>query len=115
MTEDKWQQIKENITKRFTVEEEGMEDLLAETGEGQVKLGEAEFIIFESPLGRLKLQFGKKPRVEDKVYHYSHRAGTGARVEYKFSDEELVNTFKAFKWNETDDDWKEIDAEGFNF
>ena len=110
MTPDKWQEIKENIAKQFTIEDEGKEDLLVETGEGEVKQGEADFIVFESPLGKLKLQFGQKPKVEEKKYHYSHRAGTGARVEYKFSDKELVNTFKAFKWNDADDDWKEMDG-----
>ncbi len=115
MSPDKWEQIKENIKRQFTIEETGREDLLAETGEGEVKIGEAEFMIFASPLGRLKLQFGNKAKLEDKQYHYSHRAGTGARVEYKFSDSETVNTFKAFKWDEPSDDWREIDADKFSF
>ena len=115
MSPEKWEEIKENIKRQFSVEEQGTEDLLAETGEGAVKQGTAEFIIFQSPLGRLKLQFGEKPKLEEKIYHYSHRAGDSARTEYKFSDAEKVNTFKAFKWNDLEDDWTEIDAEKFNF
>jgi|SRR3989344_2881352 len=114
MSPDKWQEVKENIGKQFKIEEEGVEDLLVQTGEGMVRTGEAEFLVFESPLGRLKLQFGKKPKVEDKKYFYSHRAGIAARVEYKFSEEETVNTFKVYKWNDLDDDWKEIDPGQFN-
>lgn len=114
MTEEKWEEIKNNIARQFTVEEQGREDLLAETGEGEVKIGEAEYIVFEGPLGRMKLQFGQKPRVEEKTYHYSHRAGQAARVEYKFSDKELVNTFKIYKWNDPDDEWREIDASQIN-
>ena len=114
MTPDKWEEIKENIKRQFTVEDEGHEDLLVQTGEGTVRAGEAEFLVFESPLGKLKLQFGKKPKVEDKKYFYSHRAGDAARVEYKFSEDETVNTFKVYKWNDLDDDWKEIDASKFN-
>ena len=115
MTEDKWQQIKENLAKNFTVEDAGSEDLLVETGEGLVKQGTAEYIIFQSPLGRVKLQFGQKPKLEEKIYHYSHRAGDAARVDYKFSESETVNTFKAFKWNDAEDDWAEIDAGKFSF
>lgn len=115
MTAEKWEQIKENIRKQFAVEDEGREDLLVATGEGMVKQGEAEYLVFESPLGRVKLQFGKKAKLEDKKYHFSHRAGQAARVEYKFSDHETVHTFKAFRWDDLGDDWKEIDAEKLNF
>ena len=113
MTEEKWEQIKEGARKQFEIEEEGREDLIQQTGEGPVKIGEAEYLVFEGPLGRMKLQFGQKPKVEGKKYHYSHQQGQGARVEYTFSESELVNTFSVFKWNDTDDEWKEIDAEKF--
>lgn len=113
MTPEKWEEIRNNIKKNFTVEDEGREDLFVDTAEGQVKQGEAEYVIFQSPLGRTKLQIQKKPRLEEKKYHYSHRAGTAARVEYKFSEEETVYTLKAYKWDEGEDDWKEIDAKNF--
>ena len=113
MTPEKWEEIKANIAKNFTVEDEGREDLLVETGDGTVKQGEAEFVVFESPLGRTKLQFQKKPRLEEKKYHYSHRQGDSARVEYKFSESELVYTFKAYRWEEVGEEWKEIEASNF--
>ena len=56
MSPEKWEEIKENIKRQFSVEEQGTEDLLAETGEGAVKQGTAEFIIFQSPLGRAFLK-----------------------------------------------------------
>lgn len=115
MTPDKWEQIKENIKRNFTVEDQGVEDVLVETGEGPIKQGAAEYIIFDGPMGRIKLRLEKKPKLEDKKYFYSHRAGDAARVEYKFSDKETVLTFKAYKWNELEDDWKEIDASRINF
>ena len=113
MTEEKWEQIKEGARKQFEIEEEGREDLIQQTGEGPVKIGEAEYLVFEGPLGRVKLQFGQKPKVEGKKYHYSHQQGQGARVEYTFSKDELVNTFSVFKWNDADDEWKEMDPEAF--
>ncbi|OGE78994.1 MAG: hypothetical protein A2751_00855 [Candidatus Doudnabacteria bacterium RIFCSPHIGHO2_01_FULL_46_14] len=114
MTPEKWEQIKDIVKKQFALEDQGTEDLIHETGDGPVKLGVAEFVVFEGPLGRMKLQFGQKPKVEGKKYHYSHQQGQGARVEYKFSDSELVNTFKVYKWNDMEDEWKEIDAEKFS-
>lgn len=114
MTPEKWEEVRNNVKKNFTVEDEGTEDLLVDTADGQVKQGEAEFIVFESPLGRTKLQLQKKPRLEEKKYHYSHRAGTAARIEYKFSEQDLVYTLKAYKWDEMEDDWVEIDAGKFS-
>lgn len=115
MTPDKWEQIKENIKRNFTVEDQGVEDVLVETGEGLIKQGTAEYIIFDGPLGRIKLRLEKKPKLEDKKYFYSHRGGSAARVEYKFSDKEIVLTPKAYQWDEVEDDWKDIDVERFNF
>lgn len=114
MTPDRWQQIKEAVKKQFPAADEGVEDLLVDTADGSVKQGEVEFIIFDSPLGRTKLQFQKKPKVEEKKYHYSHRQGDSARVEYKFSDSELVYALKAYKWDETGGEWQEIDTSTFS-
>lgn len=110
MTLDRWEEIKNNVRKQFPDFETGTEDLITDTAEGQVKQGEAEFLVFASPIGRTKLQLQKKPKVEEKKYHYSHRAGDSARVEYKFSETDSVLTMKAYKWDDTEDEWKEIDA-----
>lgn len=114
MTEEKWEEVKTNIKRQFEIEEEGTEDLEVETADGLIKQGEAEFVIFESPLGRTKLQLQKKARLEDKKYHFSHRQGDSARVEYKFSETDTVLTMKAYKWDDALDEWKEIDG-GLNF
>ena len=114
MSPDKWEEIKSNAIKRFSVEQQGTEDLLVDTADGQVKAGEADFVVFQSPLGRTKLQFQKKPKLEEKQFHYSHRQGDSARVEYKFSEDELVYTFKAYKWDEIEEEWREIEPSGFN-
>lgn len=110
MTPERWETIKQTVKKQFSVEDEGREDLLVETADGPVKQGEAEFVVFESPLGKTKLEFQKKPKVEDKKFFYSHRAGTAARVEYKFSEDEVVYTLKAYKWDENGDEWRLVDA-----
>ena len=113
MSPERWETIRDSVKKQFPVEEEGIEDLIVETADGQIKQGAAEFVGFESPLGRTKLQFQKKPKMEEKKYFYSKREGDAARVEYKFSEANLVFTFKAYKWDEIEEDWKEIDGDAF--
>jgi hypothetical protein len=113
MTPDRWEEIKNSVKKQFSVEEEGVEDLQAATGEGMVKSGTAEFVVFESPLGRTKLQFQTKPKLEEKKYLYSHRQGDAAQVEYKFSEHEVVHQLKAYKYDDLEDDWEEIDSSKF--
>lgn len=114
MSPEKWETIKQTVKKQFSIQEEGIEDLLVDTAEGQVKQGQAEFIVFESPLGRTKLQFQKKPKLEEKKYFYSHRQGDAARVEYKYSGTDLVYTFKAYRWSDTEEQWCEIDSGSFD-
>ena len=114
MSPEKWEEIKTMTGRQFEVEEEGVEDLLINTAEGQVKQGFAEFVVFSGPMGRLKLQFQTKPKLESKDFHYSHRAGTSARIEYKFSEDEVVHTFKVYKYDDIEDDWDEIDASKFD-
>lgn len=113
MSPEKWEQIKEQVNSQFSVEDQGTEDLVVQTGDGPVKQGMAEFLIFEGPMGRMKLEFGTKPRLAEKQYFYSHQQGKAARVEYKFSEDEVVHTFKVFKWDEREDEWKEIDPSSF--
>jgi hypothetical protein len=110
---EKWEALKEELTRKFKILEEKNEDLLVETGEGQVKQGTEEVLVFETPLGRVKLALEKRPLVLDKKFVFSHRAGQAARTEYTFSDTEYTYKLKAYKWSEDDDEWKEIDASAF--
>lgn len=110
---DRWQQIKENIKSKFTVLEEGTEDLLVHTGEGDVKGGTIEFLVTQTPLGKIKLAFESRPVVLDKKEIYSHQQGKAARTEYVFSDTEFSHKIKAYKWDDYNDEWKEIDAAAF--
>jgi hypothetical protein len=111
---DRWMQLKESLRSRFTIEQEGIEDLTMDTQDGTVNTGTAEFLVMETPMGKIKLAFEKKPLVLDKKEHYSHRAGQAARTEYQFSDSEFTYKLKAYKWNDIEEEWDEIDAENFN-
>ncbi len=113
MDTDRWEQVKENIRNKFNVLSEGVEDLTVPTADGDVKNGKVEFLIAETPMGKIKLAYESRPVVTDKKFIYSHRSGQAGRTEYQFSDKEFSHKIKAYKWNDEDDDWKEIDAAGF--
>jgi len=113
MQDDKWEQLKEELKRKFTVEDEGTEDLIVETEQGPRKQGTLEFLVFESPVGKVKLVRESKPVVLDKKFIYSHRAGQAARTEYELSETEFSHKLRAYKWSEADDDWKEMDASAF--
>ncbi|HEX5430067.1 MAG TPA: hypothetical protein VFX17_03265 [Patescibacteria group bacterium] len=111
---DKWEQLKEELGRKFQVLEEAAEDLTVATSDGEVLNGKADVVIFETPIGRVKLAFESHPVVLGKKEIYSHQQGKAARTEYQFSDTEFSHKLKAYKWDDVDDDWKEIDAGNFS-
>jgi hypothetical protein len=113
MQDDKWEALKEELKRKFKVEDEHFEDLTVQTADGPVISGKVEVIIFESPMGKVKLARESKPVVLGKKEFYSHQQGKAARVEYQFSDTEFSHKIKAYKWDDDNDEWKEIDAAAF--
>ena len=111
---DKWEQLKEELKRKFKILEEKTEDLTAHVQEGEVKSGSADVLIFQTPMGRVKLAFESRPLVTDKKFIYSHRAGQAGRTEYVFSDTELTHKLKAYKWDDDNEKWDEIDAGNFS-
>jgi hypothetical protein len=109
MTQEKWEDIKGKIKDGFTVEDEGRETFEDEGGM------EIEYIIFEGPLGKMKLEFIAKPIVLDRKTIYSSRIGSGTTVEYVYSKDEKSYRLEAYKWNDESDDWMEMKAEKFGF
>lgn len=73
-----------------------------------------EFIIFKGPLGRVKLEFTTKPLVLDKKTTYSRRIGSETNVEYVYSEDEKTHKLMAYKWDDFQNDWVEIDPNSFN-
>jgi hypothetical protein len=107
MTEEKWKNIIGQIKDGFEVEDEGSERLDEQGGV------DIEFIIFTGPLGRMKLEFATKPIVLDKKTNYSNRIGSETKINYVYSDTEKSSHLSAFKWDEGQDDWIEIDGTMF--
>src|SRR5687768_16149646 len=113
MDNDKWEGLKEELKRKFKVEDEHFEDLIVETAEGPVVGGKVEVLVFESPVGKIKLTRESRPVVLDKKEFYSHQQGKAARVEYTFSETEFSHKIKAYKWDDDNDEWKEMDAGSF--
>ena len=113
MQDDKWEALKEELKRKFKVEDEHFEDLTVQTADGPVISGKIEVIMFETPMGKVKLTRESRPVVLDKKMIYSHQQGKSARTEYTFSDTEFSHKIKAYKWDDNNDDWKEIDAGNF--
>lgn len=105
MSPDKWEEIKELAKKSFEVLETGKSE-----NEGVI----TEELIFNGPLGKMKLQFVSKPLVLSKKVHYSKRMGDTAKVDYVTSDTEKTNTLFAYKWDQASENWAEIDAASFD-
>jgi hypothetical protein len=105
MTREKWETIKGNILDNFKVLDKGKEYY---DEEGGVDL---DYLEFNSPLGKTRLEFIEKPVVLDKKTIYSHRGGSDTGVEYLYSQTEKSSRLKAYKWDEAENDWVEIAAE----
>ncbi len=108
MTPEKWQNIIGNIKDNFSVEDEGQQQLEEEGGI------EIKYIIFQGPLGRMKLEYISKPVVIDKKTTYSKRIGSETKVDYVYSPDEKSHKLTAYKWDEDDDVWVEMEAGMFD-
>lgn len=108
MTPEKWQNIMGNIEDNFEVSEKGDEHLDEQGGV------DVEFVEFIGPLGKMKLEFITKPVLLDKKTTYSHRAGSDTGVEYVYNQEEKTHKLMAYKWDEDNELWAEINAANFS-
>lgn len=108
MTLEKWCDTVNKIKDNFKVEEHNNYRLEEEGGT------DIEFITFISPLGKMKLEFISKPVVLDKKTIYSNRIGSETKVDYIYSQDEKSHKLKIYKWDNTQDDWLQIDNKNFN-
>lgn len=108
MTPEKWKDILGKIKDSFSVLEEDEEDLEDDGGT------HIEFIVFNGPLGKMKLEFISRPVVLDKKTIYSKRIGSETKVEYVYSPDEKSYKLYIYKWNESDNDWAEVDSKNFD-
>jgi len=104
---DKWKTILGNIKDTFSVEDEGNVHLEEEGGV------DVEYIVFDGPLGKIRLEFVTKPVILDRKTTYSKRIGAETKIDYVYSEDEKSHILVAYKWSDTSDDWEEMDASNF--
>jgi hypothetical protein len=110
MTLEKWQDIKSMVKDKFKNIIESIEPIYINSEPN----GEKDILIFDSPLGKTKLEFIKKAVILDKKEFYSKRMGSDSRTEYTLSDNEFSYKMDVYTWNTNIDDWDKIDSKMFS-
>lgn len=105
MTRERWEGILDKITANFSDAEHSRHAL--DDGSG----GMVEAVVFDSPIGKVKLEFTEKPRLLGEKTSYSKRIGGAVNVEKEYDTENTVCYLNAYKYNI--DDWEEISASQF--
>ncbi len=108
MTPEKWTNTVNNIKDKFPVKNEGE---LSIDEEGGIEI---KFIEFDGPIGRMRLEFVSRPVIIDKKTNFSKRIGSETQVTYVYSNEERSHKLIAYKWNDYENDWEEIEAGTFD-
>jgi len=106
MTDERWKEILGRVKDSFEVTEERTEDLQEDSG-----LGTVEVIEFKGPLGRMKLERTTQPLIIDKKTMGSRRIGSETAVQYVYSETEKVHKFKAYRFDESNQNWIEMTME----
>jgi hypothetical protein len=104
MQKDKWLDTKSMVKEKFTVLEEGLEEI------EDVPRGTVDFLEFDGPQGKMRLEFISTPVVLDKKTIYSKTGATASNVQYTYSEDEFVHRLEAYKWNNNTEDWEEISS-----
>lgn len=112
MTSEKWNDIKTMIQDKFELLEDKTEPYEMKVGLDETqKVGDKEVIVFNSPMGKVKLEYITKPVIIDKKEHYNKRMGTASKTEYILSEDEFVQRMDAYL--EKNGEWQKIDPSSF--
>lgn len=106
MTKDKWLDLKDKIEDKFEVEEYNQSSMK------DVPDSKIEILIFESPLGKIKLEWISKPKTLGEKTTYSNRIGSNVKVDKIYSEDERAEYIKAYKFD--GDEWEEISSNSFD-
>lgn len=116
MNDEKWGDVVNLIEQKFEVLDKTKEENPIGDDFGEEKATEKiETIIFNGSLGKIKVERTTRPIILDKKSHYTKRMGTSAQTEIIYSKDEFSHKFKAYKWDDIDNDWVEIEAGKLEF
>lgn len=106
MTKEKWLDLKDKIKDKFGIEQE-QKSTLEDVPDSVV-----ETLIFDSPLGKIKLEWISKPKTLGEKTIYSNRIGSNVKVDKIYSEDEKAEYIKAYKLDV--DEWEEIKSDAFD-
>jgi len=106
MSPERWESLKGDLKDKFTLVEETR-------GEFEDEPGEFDRLIFDGPMGRIKLEFITRPVILDKRTTTSKRIGASVAVDYIYSEDEFTHKLLVYKWDEGREWWDEIKANMF--
>jgi len=116
MNDEKWGDIVELVEQKFGIIERNKEEVpIGDDFEEDKSREKIDSVIFNGPLGKMKIQRITRPVILDKKAHYTKTIGKGAQVEITYSDSETTSKVKAFKWDDIDKNWVEIEADKLDF
>ena len=106
MTQEKWQALIQKIKTEFELLDQGKD----ETREDDMPFGYVEWVEFQSPMGKFRLELCVTPRVLEKKNIYSHRGGSET-VSKVYSETESVSELDAYVWDSGEQVWKPFRAD----
>lgn len=116
MNDEKWGDIIDLIQQKFGIIEHVKDEIsIGDDFEEDKAREQVESIIFDGPLGRMKVQRITRPVIIDKKAHYTKTQGKGAQIEYTYSEDEFSHRVVAYKWDDLENNWIEMEAGGLKF
>jgi len=103
MNDEKWLDVVEKIKDKFEIIEREKIDL--EDG------GVEESIVFESPLGKMKIVRTVRPRAIDQGRQVGRHGTTALEHEGDVSLDRMMYQMEIFKWDNYADDWTKASLE----
>lgn len=104
MTKERWDDLIATIKDSYPVTNEGHERL-------DGRPGEREFIEFDGPIGKVRLELLTTPVITGSKGMGGHKVGAATSIRYEYSQEEKAVKFLAYRL--VDGEWHEIDARSF--
>jgi len=104
MTRERWEDLANTIRDKFKILADSREEL-------EDRPGTREYLEFETPAGKFRLEFIESARVTGVATSGGRKVGTAGRIVKTFSADETVVHLDAYRW--ADNDWQEIDAATF--
>jgi len=108
MRPERWEEIVEMVKANFDVEDQG--EIRDEDRAGSI----VEYIVFNGPLGKLRLEFETHSAVVDTKTKYHKRIGSETEVEYVYSPTDKVHSLNIFRWDDATEDWRPFETKAFS-